>query len=81
MTTLTFEVEVNDEAAGRIRQSEQEHTKINLLLKSLVETPPVLDPKKKIFETMDRMSSIAESNGLTEEKLAEILEEIDQERG
>ncbi len=39
MTTLTFEVEVNDEAAERIRQSEQERTKINLLLKSLVETP------------------------------------------
>jgi len=81
MTTLTFEVEVNDEAAERIRQSEQERTKINLLLKSLVETPPVPDPKKNIFETMDRMSRIAQSNGLTEEKLAEILEEIDQERG
>ncbi len=80
MTTLTFEIEVDEETAERFQQNEQERLKVKFLLKNLLKAPPVANPKEKILETMDRMSKIAESNGLTEEKLAEILEEIDRER-
>lgn len=80
MTTLTFEVEVDDETAERIRQNEAERIKAEILLKTLLERPSWEDSKERLLKSMDKLSDEAERNGLTEEKLAEILEEIDRER-
>lgn len=81
MTTLTFEVEVDDETAERVRQNEAERIKVNLLIKSLLEIDPRAEARERIKESMHQLSEEARKNGLTEEKLAEILEEIDKERG
>lgn len=81
MTTLTFEVEVDDETAERVRQNAAERFKVNLLIKNLLETDLRADARERIKESIHQLSEEARKNGLTEEKLAEILEEIDQERG
>lgn len=80
MTTLTFEIEVDDETAERFRQNEQERLKVNLLLKTLLKKTSREEAKERLLQSMNRLSDEAEKNGLTEEKLAEILEEIDRER-
>jgi len=79
MTTLTFEAEVDDETAERVRQNEGERIKIKLLLKSYLENPARADSKRRLLESAHNLSEEARRNGLTEEKLAEILEEIDRE--
>lgn len=80
MTTLTFEVEVDEETAERFRQNEQERLKVNLLIKTLLLKTTREEAKERLRESMNRLSDEAKKNGLTEEKLAEILEEIDRER-
>lgn len=79
MTTLTFEVEVDDETAERVRQNEGERIKVNILIKNLLETSSSTDARERIKESIHRVSEEAKQNGLTEEKLAEILEVIDRE--
>ena len=80
MTTLTFEVEVDDETAERVRQNEAERIKVSILIKNLLETSSSTDARERIKESIHRVSEEAKQNGLTEEKLAEILEVIDRER-
>lgn len=80
MTTLTFEVEVDDETAERVRQNEAERIKAEILLKTLLERPFGGDSRERLLESMNRLSDEAEKNGLNGEKLAEILEEIDRDR-
>ncbi len=80
MATLTFEIEVNDQTAERVRRNEGERIKVNLLIKSYLENPDREFSKRRLLESMSRLSDEAQKNGLTEEKLAEILEEIDRER-
>lgn len=80
MTTLTFEIEVDEETAKRFRQNEQERLKVNLLLKTLLKKPSREEARERLLESMNKLSDEAERNGLTQEKLAEILEEIDRER-
>ena len=81
MTTLTFEVEVDDETAERVRQNEGERIKVNILIKNLLETSSSTDARERIKGSIHRVSEEAKQNGLTEEKLAEILDEIDRDRG
>ena len=80
MATLTFEIEVNDKTAERVRQNEGERIKVKLLIKSYLENPDREALNRRLLESMSRLSDEAQKNGLTEEKLAEILEEIDKER-
>lgn len=80
MKTLTFEIEVDDQTAARVRQSEEEQMKVKLLIKNLLDTSSRGVGKKRLLESMDRLSDEAEKNGLTEEKLAELLDEIDKSR-
>lgn len=80
MTTLTFEIEVDEETAERFQQNGAERSRINLLIKTLLKRPSREKAKKRLFESMNKLSDEAQKNGLTEEKLAEILEEIDRER-
>ncbi len=80
MKTLTFEVEVDDQIAERVRQNEGERIKVSILIKNLLETSSRTDARERIKESIHRLSEEAKRNGLTEEKLAEILEEIDRER-
>lgn len=80
MATLTFEVEVDEKTAERVRQSEEERIKIKYLIKRSLQANSRVDVKVKILQIMDDMSREAEKNGLTDEKLAKILEEIDKER-
>ncbi len=80
MATLTFEIEVDDKTAERVRQNEGERIKVKLLIESYLENPDREASKRRLLESMSRLSDEAQKNGLTEEKLAEILEEIDRER-
>ncbi len=80
MKTLTFEIEVDDHTAERVRQSEEEQIKIKLLIKNLLDTPSRDVANKQLLESMDRLSDEAQKNGLTEEKLSELLAEIDKSR-
>lgn len=80
MKTLTFEVEVDDQTADRVRRSEEEQMKVKLLIKNLLDTSSSQAAKKQLLESMDRLSDEADKNGLTEEKLSELLDEIDATR-
>jgi hypothetical protein len=80
MKTLTFEIEVDDETADRIRQSNEERLRVELLLKSLLQTGSRVEAQDRILKSMDRLSEEAKESGLTEEKLTEILAEIDKSR-
>ena len=80
MKTLTFEVEVDDQTADRVRRSEEEQMKVKLLIKNLLDTSSSRAAKKQLLESMDRLSDEANENGLTEEKLSELLNEIEATR-
>ncbi len=80
MKTLKFEIEVDDKTAERVRQSEEEQIKVKLLIKNLLDTSSREVGKKRLLESMDRLSDEAEKNGMTQEKLAELLDEIDKSR-
>jgi hypothetical protein len=80
MKTLTFEVEVDDQTADRVRRSEEEQMKVKLLIKNILDTSSSRAAKKQLLESMDRLSDEANENGLTEEKLSELLNEIEATR-
>ena len=80
MKILTFEIEVDDQTAERVHQSQEEQLKVKLLIKNLLETSSRDVAKKQLLESMDRLSEEAEKNGLTEEKLSELLDEFEKAR-
>ena len=80
MTTLTFRVQVNEQTGVRLRQNKQERKKINLLIRSFLENSNLNNGKEALLNSMSELSAEAKSNGLTDEKLAQILKDIDAER-
>ena len=73
MTTLTFRVQVNEQTGVRLRQNKQERKKINLLIRSFLENSNLNNGKEALLNSMSELSAEAKSNGLTDEKLTEIL--------
>lgn len=59
---------------------ELKYVKRNSLLNNLLEDDTRVGARERIKDSMHQLSDKAARNGLTEEKLTEILAEIDQER-
>lgn len=80
MTTLTFKIKVDDQVGADLRRDKQKRKKLNFLITNLLKTATEPNPQKRLLLSMDKMSDQAEINGLTEETLASLLAEIDEER-
>ena len=80
MTTVTFKIQVDDQVGADLRRDKQKRKKLNFLITNLLKTSSEPNPKERLLTAMDKLSDEAEKNGLTEEKLASLLAEIDKER-
>ena len=80
MTTVTFKIQVDDQVGADLRRDKQKRKKLNFLITNLLKTSSESHPKERLLTVMDKLSNEAEKNGLTEEKLASLLAEIDKER-
>ncbi len=80
MSTLTFKIKVDDQVGADLRRDKQKRKKLNFLITNLLKTATEPNPQKRLLLSMDKMSDQAEINGLTEETLASLLAEIDEER-
>ncbi|MBB3839632.1 hypothetical protein FHS57_003641 [Runella defluvii] len=80
MTTLTFKIKVDDQVGADLRRDKQKRKKLNFLITNLLKTASKPNPKERLLLSMDKLSDQAEINGLTEETLASLLAEIDEER-
>lgn len=80
MTTVTFKIKVDDQVGADLRRDKQKRKKLNFLITNLLNTSSTPNPKERLLSAMDKLSDEAEKNGLTEEKLASLLNEIDKER-
>lgn len=80
MTTVTFKIQVDDQVGADLRRDKQKRKKLNFLITNLLKTSSESNPKERLLTAMDKLSDEAEKNGLTEEKLASLLAEIDKER-
>lgn len=75
MTTVTFKIKVDDQVGADLRRDKQKRKKLNFLITNLLRTSPEPNSQKRLLISMDKLSDEAEKNGLTEEKLASLLDE------
>lgn len=75
MTTLTFQIDINDQLAIAYHQSApSEKSRIKQQMNALLEQALVRDSaRKRMYLILDELHAEAKANGLTDEILAELL--------